>query len=326
MQDSVIKGIISFIQSQKDLRELAITWYGGEPLLYPDIILSISEKIVSHCNANNINFRAGMVTNGYLLSYSLAKLLSERAKVKWLQITLDGPPNIHNRRRFLKGGKGTFDKIVSNIVSVIDLFKIIIRVNIDKNNFQFFPDLIDILKTLNLQGKISIGPGRVLAPTLACKDYVSNCFSSKTFAKMQFKFYKTLYASGFLPLVYPQPVTIPCNAVSPNFFVIDPNGKIQKCWETIGIENEAVGDIRNPNLLSPNLVKWLNYSPFNIQKCKGCDVLPICMGSCPYHQIQRVSWLRQSDNCNRWKYSLKDFLLYAAQTINLNSENKEVRV
>jgi len=316
MGDSVIESIISFIQSRDNLKRLTVTWYGGEPLLEQDTILALSEKVVNHCNNNNIKFRAGIVTNGYLLTPSLAKLLAEKARVEWIQITLDGPPDIHNKRRPLKGGGATFDTIISNLLAAVNLFRVAVRVNVDKNNVLFIPNLINILDEIGLKQRIMVAPGRVSAPTIVCKDYMQNCFDPKTYSNLQFQIYKTLSEFGFQSLIYPKLVTIPCISVSPFFFVIGPKGELYKCWETVGIEKEVVGYLDNPKVLTPNSAKWLNYNPLKFKNCKRCNVLPICMGSCPYHQIQKYSWLKPSDNCPPWKYNLKDYLFYVAANIN----------
>ena len=37
-----------------------------------------------------------------------------------IQVTLDGPEEIHNKRRPLKGGQGTFDRIVAGIDAALE--------------------------------------------------------------------------------------------------------------------------------------------------------------------------------------------------------------
>ena len=40
-------------------------------------------------------------------------------KIREVQVTLDGTESVHNSRRFLKGGEGTFDRIVRGIDAVL---------------------------------------------------------------------------------------------------------------------------------------------------------------------------------------------------------------
>jgi len=62
------------------------------------------------------------------------------------QITLDGPAEIHDRRRKLHNGKETFDRIIRKLKEIKDILKILVRVNIDKDNFDAAFGLVEILK------------------------------------------------------------------------------------------------------------------------------------------------------------------------------------
>jgi uncharacterized protein len=71
----------------------------------------------------NIKYRTQIVSNGYNLTPEKADLLS---KYNWqrFQVTVDGPPESHNKRRVLRNGGETFDRIIDNIRYVIDNKKI----------------------------------------------------------------------------------------------------------------------------------------------------------------------------------------------------------
>ncbi|MCM1236362.1 MAG: hypothetical protein NC124_11505 [Clostridium sp.] len=55
-----------------------------------------------------------MVTNGYFLTKDVAQKLA-KLKVSSLQVTIDGPKHVHDKRRVLAGGEGTFDKIIQKL-------------------------------------------------------------------------------------------------------------------------------------------------------------------------------------------------------------------
>jgi len=56
-----------------------------------------------------------IITNGYLLTDSNARMLSSVAGVTTVQVTIDGTKDIHDKRRTLEGGQGTYDVIMQNI-------------------------------------------------------------------------------------------------------------------------------------------------------------------------------------------------------------------
>ncbi len=142
MSDETANNIVDFIKNNiKNDSYLDITWYGGEPLLGIGVIEKISEEILKYINIDKYN--ASIVTNGYLLTREYAEKLN-KYKVRTAQITLDGPPKIHDARRKLASGEGTFNKIIENIKNTCDLIDITIRVNIDKTNKDYIEELVNI--------------------------------------------------------------------------------------------------------------------------------------------------------------------------------------
>lgn len=86
-------------------------------------------------------FTFSAITNGYDLDCFEA-LLSPNA-IKFVQITIDGIPERHNKRRIHAQGVPTFDKIVNNIgMALRHGVKVSVRVNTDSDN-------IEDLKALN---------------------------------------------------------------------------------------------------------------------------------------------------------------------------------
>lgn len=107
-----------------------LMFYGGEPFLESnfDKVSYIIKKYP------DISYRA--ITNGYNLDRYLDLLQS--VKVDWIQITLDGKRDTHDKRRFLKGNRaGTYEKIMQNIDLMIrHQIPVKIRMNISTSNLE----------------------------------------------------------------------------------------------------------------------------------------------------------------------------------------------
>ena len=87
-----------------------------------------------------LNLDVCFVTNGYTLEEYVPVLQSGR--IREIQVTLDGTDTIHNKRRFLKDGNGTFDKIVSGIDACLqNKLNVNLRMVIDKENIENLPEL-----------------------------------------------------------------------------------------------------------------------------------------------------------------------------------------
>lgn len=108
VQDAVIQFIKQKIGTSKSL---GVTWYGGEPTLALDVIEYISANLIEYCIDNGLDYSAGIITNGYLLTRETVSLLN-KFKVQFYQITLDGNPSVHDSRRYLADGSPTFNTIL----------------------------------------------------------------------------------------------------------------------------------------------------------------------------------------------------------------------
>ena len=119
-------------------RRKYITIFGGEPLLnsprQKDLINYIINKSVE------ADLSLCFVTNGYHLEEYIPVL--RKGKIREVQVTLDGTESVHNNRRFLKGGGGTFEKIVKGIDACLkENIDVNLRMVIDKENIDNLSDL-----------------------------------------------------------------------------------------------------------------------------------------------------------------------------------------
>lgn len=105
MSDETEENVVRFVKGYKP-KNISVTWFGGEPLLEFNRIKSLTNKL----KALNVGYNASMITNGYLLTKEKANEF-ENLSINRVQITLDGVRDSHDCRRFLKGGKPTFDTI-----------------------------------------------------------------------------------------------------------------------------------------------------------------------------------------------------------------------
>lgn len=91
--------------------------------------------------------------------------------------------------------------------------------------------------------------------------------------------------------------------------VINPSGAIHKCGLTVSDDNESLGNIREPmDLVNPNLLKWLSYDPFDVDKCCKCDLLPICFGGCP-KRVLEGECPTQGHSCEYTKKNIDSILI-----------------
>lgn len=304
---------LEFIKNKiKKSSNYALMWFGGEPLLEKDIIWNMTRKIHSYCTDYECSFYAGIITNGYLLDKKTAENLVKN-DINYLQTTLDGPKEVHDKKRMQKNGKGTYDVILQNIVDVTDIIpKIVVRVNIDKENVGKIDELLDDLIDAGLRNKIGIFYMPVWSDTPACKDMSESCVSDMDFLKIEQDLLKKTLEKGFGMSKYPLPSIGGCGLLHENSFFIDPDGDLYSCVKTVGFEKEKIGDIYTPLKMNKNRIKWLSWDPFSFEKCNVCKFLPICMGGCPYEFYNKEL---KEPVCNNWKNTLEAVLKLYFQSI-----------
>lgn len=100
MKPSTVQAVKAFIDRRiEHLDALSVEWFGGEPLLGRPVIFDICEHIqASLANFPTVMYGGSMTTNGYLLDEGTATRLIGLG-VRSFQISLDGPPDIHDQSR-----------------------------------------------------------------------------------------------------------------------------------------------------------------------------------------------------------------------------------
>ncbi|HLF28286.1 MAG TPA: radical SAM protein [Anaerolineae bacterium] len=147
--DAAYAAMMQIRQDIEDKQPGGITLYGGEPFLKrnAEIVNYIVEKGLE------LGYKFRAITNGSELDGFLNLLGKE--KVSWIQITLDGPPESHDKRRFRADGSGSFADIAKNITAALERgVTVSVRTNVDKTNVEFLPELIVLQRKVARSSKL----------------------------------------------------------------------------------------------------------------------------------------------------------------------------
>jgi len=310
MGEEVINQIISFIKSFKKAKDLSICWYGGEPTMVFDIIKKITEKV----KKLDITYKeASIITNGYLLNEEKVNELND-LNIKSVQVTIDGLKDAHNSRRFLTGGRPTYDKILTNIEKLMNSTyngSCSIRVNIDRSNLTGYLKLREHLLNKFKGKKVTVYSGRV--ETFGN----SSCNSCNLNANEWTDFTIDLFHNnGISPgeHVYPDSnIENLCSANTQNSFVIGQDGELYKCWEDVGRKDMVVGDIFEVEpITNMELVSLYDVgtNPYLDQECLSCTFLPICGGGCANRRLRAKHYNEKGmEFCSLYKDNIVKYLM-----------------
>src|SRR5262245_44978802 len=93
---------------------LAVTFFGGEPLLNLPVVYYLAERLWEISQARGVEQSLSMITNGLLLTEEVVDRLLPFG-FRSVKVTFDGDRETHDRMRPLRGGQGTFDRILENV-------------------------------------------------------------------------------------------------------------------------------------------------------------------------------------------------------------------
>jgi uncharacterized protein len=296
--DRVVDHVESALRSGS-FRGVGITWFGGEPLLSVSTIESIQSRVNAICVREGLSSSRSLITNGYLLTESVARRLMALGKWDLVQITIDGTPMVHDSRRPLVSGKGTYDRVVRNSLSALELgLPVTVRVNVDSKNSG--GDAIRAsIDSFQAAGAHALVPtmylGTIIDSTPECSHMHDSKLSSRNAARARMILTRELLRLGFpARMSLPAPKCTLCIADSPEGVVVAPSGLLFKCWNEIHLGPEqAVGTLNpahrlNHVVVGDNRLRWASYDPFSEQKneCRECKALPSCMGGCPWEAVR----------------------------------------
>ena len=306
MSEHVQERLVGFVRQQASvISTLSITWYGGEPMLALDTIESLTGKFKKICEEFNVRFYAAIVTNGYLLTEENIKIL-KLLDIRSIQITLDGPPEVHNKRRHLADGSPTFDRIIENLKAAKGLLScsVAVRINTDKKNSERVDEVISILEENGLLDFVNPYLGYVQNSN----DTYSNmlCLPLGEFAEtdLVFKQRMSKHNDQLLLSSYPHLRGCFCSADSLNSYVVNADGSLCKCWNDVGIAGKRTASLIEGEQINPSsLFEYMLYDPTDEEECAECKYLPICMGGCPSRRLEN-----SEGRCDIMKYKMSDYM------------------
>ena len=136
-----IENEIDRVQPEK----LTLMFFGGEPLLNLPVMYYLAERMWDASAMRGVPMGITIITNGLLLTPAVVDRMLPYG-LNGVKITLDGDHDTHNRMRPLRGGQGTFERIVENIRQVAGRCAIAIGGNFDESSVDSYPALLEYLR------------------------------------------------------------------------------------------------------------------------------------------------------------------------------------
>jgi len=262
-------------------REVLLDFYGGEALLSIPLIRRIAGPLREAAGKAGTPFSFNLVTNGTLLNRRVVEELLPLG-LAGARITIDGPPDVHNRQRPFVSGKGSFDVILKNLGDVCGLLKVQLGGNFTRDNYRRFPELLDMLVEAGITPDklymVQFSPVIPTAGEAGLGDFAMGCACTSEPWLIEASLYlrEEILKRGWNT---PKPKLAGCMVEFENDLIVAWDGSLYKCpafmgWNDlkIGTLADGIGDYRE----SHNLDVWKN------AECLECPYLPLCFGGCRF--------------------------------------------
>jgi uncharacterized protein len=298
MRPEVREGVRNLLtQRAPTLNNLAISWFGGEPLYGWEAVEELSPFAQRIGREHGFKVPQNMTTNAYLLTEERATKLLEWGCNRY-QITLDGLAEDHDCKRVGRDGSPTYGVILENLRSMAARrdaeFQIAIRINFDQKNFNQLGSFLE-----SLSEDFGGDPRFVLRFRAVGKWGGENDENLETCGReqerevvdqVQRKAREVSLQSEAGIRGYAKPGQQVCYAARPFNFIVGASGKLMKCTIALDeLEDNVVGQLHPDGRLELNderMSIWVSPHFESDKVCQNCYVLPVCQGAqCPLSRV-----------------------------------------
>ncbi|GIN73657.1 anaerobic sulfatase maturase [Bacillus sp. J14TS2] len=295
-----------FIQQYMDFSKgmASFAWQGGEPLLagldfFEEVIRLQTKYAPAHARIGN-----GLQTNGTLINDRWAAFFKQYNFL--IGVSIDGPKEIHDKRRIYSHGKGTFEKVMKGITYLrqhevdFNILTVIHKDNVKRvgDLFNFYQeegfDFIQFIPCMSFHSQRIDQPGAYE-------------ISPKEYGDFLCEAYDYWYNNGDPRIsvrIFDNLLNVYCHREAElcslrktcgRTLILEQNGDAFPCdfylhsdWKLGNVGTEPLIDI----LQHPLWQKFLKMKPTLPEKCQACEWLNLCHGGCPRNR--------------RWSENLQD--------------------
>jgi uncharacterized protein len=291
------------------MREVEFIWHGGETTLRPLAFYHKALWLQERFRRPGQKVANAIQTNGTNLKPEWLDFL-KRYRMN-VGVSLDGPPEIHDRRRLDTRGRPTSERVRDGIRKLREHgIPYHILMVVDQDVVELGAErLLDYLLELGVPGVglLNVAPegdpaaGSDDEPYLEFGAYVE-------FLRDLFRLWYPRYTdriafreiSGLLSKVGGGPGTV-CvhngNCVG-TVFTVEPQGEVLHCDKYQNCPEFKFGNVLDGNMAdvfsSPPLLHARGYTQAGIDLSRGCSWSHVCQGGCPYDRYVRVVRKRAS--------------------------------
>lgn len=277
------------------LKPSRLSLYGGEPLM--ERTATIVPYLVEQARARGFHTEA--ITNGVEL-HRFAQVLGPHG-LQEIQVTLDGPREIHDHVRSSPSYPYTYDAILDNVALALDLgVKVNLRVHADRDNIAYIQQIAEDLDRRGLRANEKLH-GYLIGRHLWHLGHAVPRPPQMSFAEIEEALAQCPPESGIPAYFKSRNLLITrklntyikygveallldvvgCTA-NTSLYIFDPAGAVYPCFNVCGNPREQIGTYSAEGLvLNERAHVWWSRSLSDIPECVDCKYVLFDRGGCP---------------------------------------------
>lgn len=263
MRPEIAEATVDFIKkyiSANPCSGHSIDWFGGEPMLVPELIMYMASEILRYSEEHSININSEIVTNASKINGRSIEFL-KKIGINRVHISMDGMGEEYEKRKAFADGENHFNHVIEavHILTEHDI-KVMIRINVDGNNIDSCLKLISYLKD-NISNNVEVH----VAPLYG---YGGGYLTPENVIPVLTDLQLKIDAAGFKRTIRKSINANICRGAQQRNLVIKPNGDIIHCEH---MYNEKVAIVGNVYEGIINDTGWICDKCMNFAICKqGC--------------------------------------------------------
>lgn len=307
--DTGKQAIDFLIANSKDITNLDVDFFGGEPLLNWQTVKDIVAYARTAERQTSKKFRFTLTTNGLLIDDDVIAFTNR--EMHTVVLSLDGRPETHDAMRKLPGGGGTYEEVLAKFKKLVEARRhkgYYIRGTYTRENMDFPGDIFHIadelgFKEVSLEPAVS-KPGSRFAFTQSDLDELLRQYDMLAVEmhrrkqmridknkpeRNEFNFYHYMLDLTGGPCLKKR---IAGCGVGVEYLAVTPGGELYPCHQFIGDRAFYMGHVKtgvNNNILREQFKAANIYS---IPECKSCWARFYCSSGCAanaYHDTGSIN-------------------------------------
>ncbi len=274
---------------------LNLAFLGGEPLVNRPVLQAATRHAADRAARRGVQMGFSITTNGTLLTEADGDFFEEHGFA--VTVSLDGPREVHDLQRPTKGGRGSFDRIMTNVAPLLARqrrMQVTARVTVTPLNLGLRETLDQFVAagfhSVGFSPMLSAPTGRgemqhtdlevMLGEMIDCgREYERRMLRGE-----RYPFANMVNAMREIARGTHRPY--PCGAGA-GYLGVSAEGELAACHRFVGDEAGAMGSLQD-GIDRTRQATWLAERHVHRQMpCSGCWARYLCGGGCHHEVIAR---------------------------------------